>query len=40
MTLKDDERGDPVINEAALKTLNILKPDEYQAVTDPDCTCE
>src|SRR5699024_12631926 len=34
MTLKDDERGDPVINEAALKTLSILKPDEYQAVTD------
>lgn len=34
MTLKDDERGDPVINEAALDALNILKPDEYKAVAD------
>lgn len=34
MTLKDDERGDPVINEAALEALNILKPDEYKAVSD------
>ena len=34
MTLKDDERGDPLINEAALEALNILKPDEYQEVAD------
>jgi len=34
MTLKDDERGDPLINEAALEALGILKPGEYQAVAD------
>lgn len=34
MTLKDDERGDPLINEAALETLNILKPDEYKEIAD------
>ena len=34
MTLKDDERGDPLINEAALEALNILKPDEYKEIAD------
>jgi len=29
MTLKDDERGDPLINEDALVAIRILKPGEY-----------
>jgi len=29
MTLKDDERGDPLINEDALIAIGILKPGEY-----------
>jgi len=29
MTLKDDERGDPLINEDALIAIGVLKPDEY-----------
>lgn len=34
VTLKDDERQDPVINESALEALNILTRDEYKAVAD------
>ena len=30
MTLKDDERGDPLINQEALEALGILKPGEYE----------
>ena len=30
MTLKDDERGDPLINEDALVAIGILKPGEYK----------
>ncbi|CAM4328514.1 phosphoribosylaminoimidazolesuccinocarboxamide synthase [Lacicoccus alkaliphilus] len=33
-TLKDDERGDPLINEAALEALGILQPGEYKKVVD------
>jgi len=29
MTLKDDERGDPLINEDALVAIGILQPGEY-----------
>lgn len=29
MTLKDDDRGDPLINRDALEALDILKPGEY-----------
>ena len=29
MTLKDDERGDPLINADALEAVGILKPGEY-----------
>jgi len=29
MTLKDDERGDPLINEDALVAIGILKPGQY-----------
>jgi len=29
MTLKDDERGDPLINEDSLVAIGILKPGEY-----------
>ena len=29
ITLKDDERGDPLINEDALLAIGILKPGEY-----------
>jgi len=29
MTLKDDERGDPLINEDALEAIGVLKPGEY-----------
>jgi len=29
MTLKDDERGDPLINEDALVAIGLLKPGEY-----------
>lgn len=31
-TLKDDERKDPVINEAGLVALNILQPGEYAEI--------
>ena len=30
MTLKDDERGDPLINQESLEALGILKPGEYE----------
>ena len=32
MTLKDDERGDPLINEDALIVIGILKPGEYETI--------
>ena len=32
MTLKDDGRGDPFINEDTLAALNILQPDEYAKI--------
>jgi len=32
MTLKDDERGDPPINEDALTAIGILKPGEYTEI--------
>ena len=32
VTLKDDERGDPLINKDALAELNILTPDEYDTL--------
>jgi len=34
MTLKDDERGDPLINREALEALGILKPGEYGALSE------
>ena len=34
MTLKDDERQDPLINEAALEALDILKPGEYEEIAE------
>lgn len=34
MTLKDDERQDPLINEAALEALGILEPGEYEKIVD------
>lgn len=34
MTLKDDERQDPLINEAALEALGILEPGEYGKIVD------
>lgn len=34
VTLKDDERQDPFINEAALEALNILTADEYKEIAD------
>ena len=34
MTLKDDERQDPLINEAALEALDILKPGEYGEIAE------
>lgn len=34
VTLKDDERQDPFINEAALEALNILNADEYKEIVD------
>jgi phosphoribosylaminoimidazole-succinocarboxamide synthase len=34
MTLKDDERQDPLINEAALEALGILEPGEYKKIVD------
>lgn len=34
MTLKDDERQDPLINEAGLLALDILKPGEYDRIAD------
>ncbi len=33
-TLKDDERQDPLINEAALEALGILEPGEYKKISD------
>lgn len=33
-TLKDDDRQDPLINEAALEALGILQPGEYRKITD------
>ena len=32
MTLKDDEKGDPPINEDALTAIGILKPGEYTEI--------
>ena len=32
MTLKDDERGDPLINEDALVAIGMLKPGEYEII--------
>jgi len=32
MTLKDDERGDPLINEDSLQAIGILKPGEYNEI--------
>ena len=32
MTLKDDERGDPPINEDSLTAIGILKPGEYTEI--------
>jgi len=32
MTLKDDDRGDPLINEDALIAIGILKPGEYETI--------
>jgi len=32
MTLKDDKRGDPLINEDSLMALKILKPGEYSQI--------
>lgn len=32
MTLKDDGRGDPLINQEALAALNILSPAEYDEI--------
>jgi len=40
MTLKDDARGDPLINEDALVAIGILKPGEYteiKALTQKIC---
>jgi phosphoribosylaminoimidazole-succinocarboxamide synthase len=34
LTLKDDERGDPLINKEALAALNILKPAEYDDLAE------
>src|SRR5699024_4958028 len=34
VTLKDDERQDPFINEAALEALNILNADEYDEIVN------
>ncbi|WP_412520516.1 phosphoribosylaminoimidazolesuccinocarboxamide synthase [Staphylococcus simulans] len=34
MTLKDDERQDPLINKAGLEALNILKPGEYDEIAE------
>lgn len=33
MTVKDDERGDPLINQAALEAIGVLKPGEYETLT-------
>jgi len=41
MTLKDDNRGDPLINEDALIAIGILKPGEYtqlKTLTQDICT--
>jgi len=32
MTLKDDKRGDPLINEDALIAIGVLKPGEYETI--------
>ena len=34
VTLKDDERNDPLITEDALDMLNILSKDEYKILKD------
>jgi len=34
VTLKDDERGDPPINEEALVQLNLMTHEEFALVTD------
>lgn len=34
ITLKDDERGDPLINQEALAALNILTKEEYEEITE------
>jgi len=41
MTLKDDKRGDPLINEDALVAIGVLKPGEYaqiKSLTQKICT--
>jgi len=41
MTLKDDKRGDPLINEDALIAIGVLKPGEYSKIkTLTQETCE
>ena len=34
MTLKDDERGDPLINKEALAALDIMSPAEYDVISE------
>lgn len=34
MTLKDDERGDPLINKEGLAALNIISPAEYDVMAE------
>ena len=34
ITLKDDDRGDPLINKEALSALSILSPAEYEVLSD------
>lgn len=34
VTLKDDDRNDPLINKDALAALNIMTPDEYDMIAD------
>ena len=34
ITLKDDERGDPLINKESLAALNVLKPAEYDVLSE------
>ncbi|MEG2020519.1 MAG: phosphoribosylaminoimidazolesuccinocarboxamide synthase [Oscillospiraceae bacterium] len=34
MTIKDDDRGDPLITEEALSMLNIMTSEQYHAISD------